>query len=838
MSKIKKLLSRPYFWLAMVILLAAILRLWGTGYGLPGYAYHTDGSLYIRGVLSWLEGDSAELSARSDFPSLFFGLLFVLFGTVRWISSWFASTSPAFSDYIFVGRVVSAFFSVSTVGLIYLLARRLFNRTVGLLSALALAVTFLDVQISHYVKHDVYVEFFGVLALFFTWLLYEKKKWLYLWLALGTIVLAGTTKLYGFLFLLPLLLVIMAVGWRAKKDRDWSALWRSLAWLLVIIVVLAIFLGIYTQRSSTNAPEVEVFESKYFGRLVDRLLNPFRDVDMVLASDADGIPNYLWWPQYLAMVGVYYPLFISAIAGIILLLRRISFKVIWLLSFPAVYVVVLCLQTVRFDRWASVLTPFLAVAAGFFAYWYLQKTKTLGVIFRYCMGIGLFLVLFAWPGIRVSLFDYIISQPATREEVSEYVGNNTDPGHVVFSYGSSATAQMLIRDYPGFSLQEIDGWIDGQKNIFRFHGEKMILDKSQYDIAYNYRATDRYRLAYKTLELISSRSVPEKIFSYQLFDNGLFSPTNLEHGSTVNNYHQPPMYLFTIPDVPDLELPPFEKIYSAESMADISSAKFSEVGDRRRLVLDPDVADGIAGGREAMPAGTYQVEFALAAESPAKSETIATVSLRDFGLNSSIISSTVGSEPDHLTGQTFHVTLPLKLTRATLVEFTVNDQDLPGTKIWLEQVKIIEAPIDEEDFTRRQDELVNTNRSGTFSAQQIANFTNISTVTDSRATNGFVIKNKPTGGPYLELPPGDYQAVFSLIYDIPDNQDCANLDVVTGGGGQTLASQTITGSSAELLAEKTLDFSQDTPGQIEARLNYLGCGQVMLDQLEIKSRYP
>src|SRR5258707_1604223 len=66
-----------------------------------------------------------------------------------------------------VGRALSALADLGTILFAWLLARRIFGVRTAHLTALLLAVTVLDIQLSHYFAVDTYVQFFAAACLFF-----------------------------------------------------------------------------------------------------------------------------------------------------------------------------------------------------------------------------------------------------------------------------------------------------------------------------------------------------------------------------------------------------------------------------------------------------------------------------------------------------------------------------------------------------------------------------------------------------------------------------------------------------------------------------------------------
>jgi 4-amino-4-deoxy-L-arabinose transferase-like glycosyltransferase len=141
-----------------------------------------------------------------------------------------------------VTRALTAFIDLGTVGLLFLLARRLYGPEVGLLAAAFLAVNVMHIQLSHFFAFDPYVTFFAVAALYFIVMsagerppesedesgpagkAFAKGKWQgptnrYLLLAAVSAGLAVGSKFAAILLFFPLLLSVYLVK---TRKREWT----------------------------------------------------------------------------------------------------------------------------------------------------------------------------------------------------------------------------------------------------------------------------------------------------------------------------------------------------------------------------------------------------------------------------------------------------------------------------------------------------------------------------------------------------------------------------------------------------------------------------------------
>ncbi len=139
-----------------------------------------------------------------------------------------------------VGRALTAFFDVGTVFVVFLLGRRLYSPTAGLLAAAMLAVTVLHIQLAHFFTSDPYMTFFVAAALYLMVAAHDEREAdhrgkhpvTYLLLAAVMVGLAIGSKFAAVLLILPLLWT----GWAVGQNVGWK---RS--FLLPLLVTLVTF---------------------------------------------------------------------------------------------------------------------------------------------------------------------------------------------------------------------------------------------------------------------------------------------------------------------------------------------------------------------------------------------------------------------------------------------------------------------------------------------------------------------------------------------------------------------------------------------------------------------
>jgi hypothetical protein len=250
--------------LVSVALLAASLRLWGIGWGLPNpqrfYPYHPDESVVILAVAQLNPFRGEFLPHFYNYGSLYLILsraavdVAAAYGLVKpdppidpertppdiWVDPGrMAVWVHDFARMILIGRLVAVALAVGTVLLAWAAARRLYGRRCGWLAALFLAVAPMHVVLAHYMAVDVPAGFFFNLCLLLcahalpapgppasptvapSFPLIRSRGWRWFWIGF-TAGLAAGTKYNAGLVLAAALVPLTAAsppwqGWRAAR---------------------------------------------------------------------------------------------------------------------------------------------------------------------------------------------------------------------------------------------------------------------------------------------------------------------------------------------------------------------------------------------------------------------------------------------------------------------------------------------------------------------------------------------------------------------------------------------------------------------------------------------
>lgn len=141
--------------LGLVLVLAAVLRFTGLGWGLR-HVPHSDERSFVESVAAMIR--AGDLDHRFyEYPGLFFDVLY----PVQALAS---PGDPSGPDAYLAARGVIAAFGVASVAIVFLLGARLMSSPAGLAAALLLAVSPLEIRVGHMVHPDVALETLVLLA--------------------------------------------------------------------------------------------------------------------------------------------------------------------------------------------------------------------------------------------------------------------------------------------------------------------------------------------------------------------------------------------------------------------------------------------------------------------------------------------------------------------------------------------------------------------------------------------------------------------------------------------------------------------------------------------------
>lgn len=344
---------RRDWWLAAVLVLAALLRLLGLRFGLPDLLYGDESSL-VNHALGFGKGD---LNPHwFEYPSLQMYVLFAIYALVfaagRLTGAWHGGWDFAvayFRDPTLlqtISRGVTVLYAVLSVWLLYHIVRRWWGRAAALAAALVLAVSPMHVINSHYVTTDVPMICMALLALWLAQCALDGGSRRKLFLAAFVAGLAGAAKYPG-LAMVPVVAAAPFLFPRVGlKRRVLDAVGLALTGLAGFAAGAPFtFLDWRAFRAGM------AFQSNLVGKVGHLGFEASRNGWLFHARHS--LPEIMSWA-----------LILLALLGLLLALRRAPARTVWLCLFPAAVFAVIGSQKTLFSRYALPLAPFLALFCG------------------------------------------------------------------------------------------------------------------------------------------------------------------------------------------------------------------------------------------------------------------------------------------------------------------------------------------------------------------------------------------------------------------------------------------------------------------------------------------
>ena len=363
-----KILRKNYF-LSLILSAAFLIRVIGVYPGYPqihpdeGTSYHT--AIYL--LYHWFKPDRFDYPAGVPFIhaliylSFFipvmvqkilianpFGIIELLVNPVRF----FTDNKDAIFGKIEINamywtRYIAASFGTMAVWMLYLTAKKLFNKEVGLFAAVFLTFNFRHVLGSHFGLPDVHSSFFAMLTLFASVLLFEKntrKRYIFAGIAAG---LTFSLKYQPFAFF-PFLLV--HIIWAFRKKSIWYLFHPNM--ILSGLCIIATFL---------------IINPYYVFHIGEAMYQNSRDY----LRYQMGIAYLRVYPYfYLFHWGIGRLPFLAIVGGIITMLFTNPKKFILPFSFAFIFMFSMTFYSNGgiYPRNFTTVMPFLMIFSGYFMY--------------------------------------------------------------------------------------------------------------------------------------------------------------------------------------------------------------------------------------------------------------------------------------------------------------------------------------------------------------------------------------------------------------------------------------------------------------------------------------
>jgi len=460
----------------IILVFAFILRFTGLNFGLPDL-YGADENFIMDPVKQMLTtGDmnphwfvfpgSFLMYLLAVLFSVLSGICFVYYfltGKVHNLSEFnhLVESHVALNTVLpyYSGRLMMALFAVISVFLVYLIGRKIFNHTVGILAAFCLSIAPLYVNASRLIRPDITESMLILFSFYFLLLFFEEnKKIKYLIASSLSAGFAIATKYPAGVIVFPILFYCFMKDFSASRP---STFFKALLCIAAGFLVFAPF-----------------FLLDYRAAVKDILWEATRN-DRNWPERFPGILNDIWYFKASLINGIGTRFFtIFAALGLLILLIKRTFQGTYFLFFPLVYYIVMVdLGRLRFDRWLIPVLPFEAIlfGLGFFTFYkyFWQKGFILKNVVR------LLLILFVCASVLVLKKDINegikLSRPDSRTIAKDWVEQNIPSGSKI---AFELKTPPLRQDHKNnFVLMDLGwGWIvDKPLSYYESQGVRYII---------------------------------------------------------------------------------------------------------------------------------------------------------------------------------------------------------------------------------------------------------------------------------------------------------------------------------------------------------------------------
>jgi Dolichyl-phosphate-mannose-protein mannosyltransferase len=411
--------------LPAILALAAVLRFWGLGFGLPDVHARPDEASIAGTALNY--GRAGTLQPRAfNYPSLF---SYVVGGayvagcagaTAVGASSSLAGCLDALAgrwDYLlFTSRALSALAGIAGVAAVYFIARRL-HPSAGWPSAAMLAVAFLHVRDSHFGVTDVAMTSMLLFALLLLLRADEHPTPGRFALAGFVAGLAASTKYNA---------ILLAAAAVASQVRAWidTAAPRGATHTRLIVFGAAAALGFIA-----GTPYALITTAQFV-----------RDATYEAAHLMQGhaVALEVGWKYHALLTlpqGVGWLLFAGGVAGMVWMVVKNPRVAVLVFSFPVVYYAVAGRGQTVFVRYMIPVVPFLCLGAGAMIAAAADSVARRNTRLAFITAIALVCICAGPTAAKSVQFDRVVSRTDSRALAANWVERRIEPGASILMTG-------------------------------------------------------------------------------------------------------------------------------------------------------------------------------------------------------------------------------------------------------------------------------------------------------------------------------------------------------------------------------------------------------------------
>jgi len=331
-----------------ILLLAAALRLYGIGHGLP-FVYNPDEANIMARALSVARSLDPEYYL---YPSFFFYFVFAVMGGLfvvgrilgRYgdLSAFEARFFEDPADFYLAGRLSVVLLALATIVILERLVSKHFGKVAGRAAAFFTAVAYFHARDSHYLKHDVPAGFLVVAFLWATDRAISRKS-LSGYLLAGVVLGIAFATHYYLIFLAPAF-VLCHLAYRGREDFSRVVAAGAASAATFFLLSPFVFLRFPTALEHMRANRQVV-------------------VDRSLSAGSGLFPSLGLYLEFALEQGLGYILSALVLVGFFLLARRHRRSLALWAAFPLMFLAFIS-YTFFAGRYLNPILPCLAASAG------------------------------------------------------------------------------------------------------------------------------------------------------------------------------------------------------------------------------------------------------------------------------------------------------------------------------------------------------------------------------------------------------------------------------------------------------------------------------------------
>ncbi|MBI2219996.1 MAG: glycosyltransferase family 39 protein [Acidobacteria bacterium] len=418
--------------LALVVLAAAAVRIWGIGFGLPHVGARPDEPQIAGPAVGFLSGNLRP--PYLEWPTLFaytvalmYALYFLAtrpFGGYPTLAAFAESRRIDISPFLCISRGLSALMGVLAVWWTYGIGRRAFDSTVGLVAASFLAVAFLHVRDSHFGVTDVTMTALVMLAVLAI-LNWRQSGGARRAVLAGLAAGLATSAKYNAVLVCVTFAVAAAQRLHEERADGTRAIGRN-------VLALVLFACAFPLALFATSPYV----------LIDwpRVVRALTATQSMFLSGHSIVLGRGWW-YYASVVlpaAVGWPMFLAGVAGTFLLLVTRFRQAAVVVAFPITYYIVAGRGLGVFARYILPVVPFLCLAAAWLTVQGVRwATRNVSPARRRGAMVTATLLMLAPTAYKSVLLDRLLARPDNREITGRALNEILPPGSLIYQTGES-----------------------------------------------------------------------------------------------------------------------------------------------------------------------------------------------------------------------------------------------------------------------------------------------------------------------------------------------------------------------------------------------------------------